>query len=124
MKALDLPEPIAAYFDADRHDGQAVARCFTRDGLVLDEGHTHSGLAAIDAAAGQVPAIDIAVPDQQDARSGRVGPVDDDRPHPHGQRPRQPVPGPAQLEGTHRLFRLAFAEQHRFAESQGLKRGR
>ena len=49
MKALDLPEPIAAYFDADRHDGQAVARCFTRDGVVLDEGHTHSGLAAIEA---------------------------------------------------------------------------
>ena len=24
MKDLDLPEPIAAYFDADRHDGQAV----------------------------------------------------------------------------------------------------
>lgn len=49
MKALDLPEPIAAYFDADSQDGQAVARCFTRDGVVLDEGHTHSGLAAIEA---------------------------------------------------------------------------
>ena len=49
MKALDLPEPIAAYFDADRHDGQAVARCFTKDGVVLDEGHTHAGPAAIEA---------------------------------------------------------------------------
>lgn len=49
MKDLELPEPIAAYFDADRQDGRAVARCFTGDGLVLDEGHTHSGLAAIDA---------------------------------------------------------------------------
>ena len=47
MKDLDLPEPIAAYFDADRQDGQAVARCFTTDGVVLDEGKTHAGLAAI-----------------------------------------------------------------------------
>jgi len=49
MKDLNLPEPIAAYFDADRQDGPAVARCFTKDGLVLDESHTHSGLAAIEA---------------------------------------------------------------------------
>jgi hypothetical protein len=49
MKDLNLPEPIAAYFDADRQDGQAVARCFTKDGVVLDEGKTHSGLAAIEA---------------------------------------------------------------------------
>lgn len=47
MKDLDLPEPIAAYFDADRQDGHAVARCFTTDGVVLDEGKTHAGLAAI-----------------------------------------------------------------------------
>lgn len=49
MKELDLPEPIAAYFDADRQDGQAVARCFTSNGVVLDEGRTHSGPAAIEA---------------------------------------------------------------------------
>lgn len=49
MKELDLPEPIAAYFDADRQDGGAVARCFTSDGVVLDEGRTHSGQAAIEA---------------------------------------------------------------------------
>ncbi len=49
MNALDLPEPIAAYFDTDRHDGQAVARCFTKDGVVLDEGGTHTGPAAIEA---------------------------------------------------------------------------
>ncbi|TXD44896.1 nuclear transport factor 2 family protein [Xanthomonas campestris] len=48
MKELDLPDPIAAYFDADRRDGQAVARCFTTDGVVIDEGGTHSGLAAIE----------------------------------------------------------------------------
>lgn len=48
MNDLNLPEPIAAYFDADRRDGQAVARCFTKDGVVLDEGKTHSGFAAIE----------------------------------------------------------------------------
>lgn len=49
MKDLNLPEPIAAYFEADGQDGQAVARSFTEGGLVLDEGKTHSGLAAIEA---------------------------------------------------------------------------
>lgn len=49
MKPLNLPEPIAAYFDADGRDGQAVARCFTEDGRVLDEGRTHAGRAAIEA---------------------------------------------------------------------------
>jgi hypothetical protein len=43
----DLPEPIAAYFAADRLDGDAVARCFARDAIVKDEGQTHVGLAAI-----------------------------------------------------------------------------
>ena len=43
----DLPEPIAAYFAADRLDREAVARCFTRDAIVKDEGQTHVGLAAI-----------------------------------------------------------------------------
>ena len=47
MNVRDLPEPIAAYFDADRHDGAAVARCFTANGVVLDEGKTHAGHAAI-----------------------------------------------------------------------------
>ena len=42
-----LPEPIAAYFAADRLDAEAVARCFTRDAVVKDEGETHAGLAAI-----------------------------------------------------------------------------
>jgi hypothetical protein len=44
---LNLPEPIAAYFAADQRDGEAVARCFTKRAVVKDEGHTHSGLAAI-----------------------------------------------------------------------------
>lgn len=47
MSALSLPEPIAAYFQADRHGGDAVARCFTKDAVVRDEGQIHSGAAAI-----------------------------------------------------------------------------
>jgi hypothetical protein len=49
MTDLQLPEPIAAYFNADKHDGEAVARCFTKQAVVKDEGRTHSGLAAIKA---------------------------------------------------------------------------
>jgi len=49
MKELNLPEPIAAYFQADAQDGGAVARCFTSDGVVRDEGGTHVGQAAIEA---------------------------------------------------------------------------
>jgi hypothetical protein len=49
MKDLNLPEPIAAYFDADRLGADAVARCFTKDGVVRDEGRTHTGVAAIEA---------------------------------------------------------------------------
>ena len=44
---LDLPEPITAYFAADNADGNAVARCFTMDAVVKDEGQTYSGVAAI-----------------------------------------------------------------------------
>jgi hypothetical protein len=47
MHSPDLPEPIAAYFAADRIDGQAVAHCFNADGVVLDKGHTHRGAAQI-----------------------------------------------------------------------------
>ena len=28
-KSLNLPKPIAAYFAADRVDGEAVSQCFT-----------------------------------------------------------------------------------------------
>ncbi|MCS0495054.1 nuclear transport factor 2 family protein [Ancylobacter sp. MQZ15Z-1] len=44
---LLLPAPIAAYFAADRHDGDAVARCFTETGMVRDEKREHKGRAAI-----------------------------------------------------------------------------
>ena len=46
-KALNLPIPIAAYFAADRGDGEAVSQCFTDNAVVKDEGHTHKGRAAI-----------------------------------------------------------------------------
>ena len=49
MTDLNLPEPIAAYFDTDKGDGDAVARCFTKHAVVEDEGQTHSGPEAIKA---------------------------------------------------------------------------
>jgi hypothetical protein len=45
--ALALPEPIAAYFAADKDGAEAVARCFTETAIVQDEGHTYTGQAAI-----------------------------------------------------------------------------
>lgn len=47
IKPIILPEPIAAYFAADKRDVEAIARCFTNDAVVKDEGHTHTGIAAI-----------------------------------------------------------------------------
>jgi hypothetical protein len=44
---LNLPTPVTAYFIADELDAEAVARCFTDDAVVKDEGHVHSGRAAI-----------------------------------------------------------------------------
>jgi hypothetical protein len=44
-----LPDPIAAYFAADKHSTDAIARCFTTQAVVKDEGHTHTGLGAIKA---------------------------------------------------------------------------
>jgi len=46
-KSLNLPKPIAAYFSADKGDGEAVSQCFTENAVVKDEGHTHKGRAAI-----------------------------------------------------------------------------
>lgn len=45
--ALNLSKPIAAYFAADKGDTDAVARCFTENATVRDEGHNYTGLAAI-----------------------------------------------------------------------------
>lgn len=44
---LDLPQPVAAYFTADRIDGEAVSLCFTEHAVAKDEGHTFKGRAAI-----------------------------------------------------------------------------
>jgi hypothetical protein len=44
---IQLPEPITAYFAADKLDGDAVARCFTSGAIVRDEGRTYTGVAAI-----------------------------------------------------------------------------
>ena len=49
MTTLHLPEPIAAYFSADRQNPDALARCFTAQATVKDEGRTHTGLDAIHA---------------------------------------------------------------------------
>jgi hypothetical protein len=42
-----LPAPIAAYFQVDAHEGEAITRCFTEQAVVKDEGRTHSGHSAI-----------------------------------------------------------------------------
>jgi hypothetical protein len=49
-RSLNLPNPIAAYFTADKTDkgdGEAISQCFTENAVVKDEGHTHTGRTAI-----------------------------------------------------------------------------
>jgi hypothetical protein len=46
-RSLNLPKPVAAYFTADKGDGETVSQCFTENAVVKDEGHTHKGRAAI-----------------------------------------------------------------------------
>lgn len=46
-RPLNLPNPIAAYFTADKGDSEAVSQCFTENAVVKDEGHTYKGRAAI-----------------------------------------------------------------------------
>lgn len=45
--SIELPVPIAAYFAADKGDGDVVAGCFTEVAIVKDEGHTYNGRSAI-----------------------------------------------------------------------------
>lgn len=46
--AIKLPSVIADYFAADRHaDAQAISRCFAPAAVVIDEGKSHIGRAAI-----------------------------------------------------------------------------
>lgn len=49
MTALTLPDPIAAYLEADKRGPDDVARCFTAQGVVKDKGQTHVGRDAIKA---------------------------------------------------------------------------
>jgi hypothetical protein len=49
MGRPELPAPIAAYFETDKSDGEAIAQCFAEQATVKDEGRTHSGRAAIKA---------------------------------------------------------------------------
>ena len=44
---INLPEPVAAYFIADKADAEAVSERFTEGAIVKDEGRTHHGRAAI-----------------------------------------------------------------------------
>ena len=46
--SMNMPEPVAAYFAADKLDGAAVARCFTKDAVVKDEAHMYAGTACIE----------------------------------------------------------------------------
>ncbi|MBK5959249.1 polyketide cyclase [Rhodoplanes elegans] len=46
-RPLDLPAPIAAYFNTDMRDSAAAAGCFAPDAVVEDEGHTYAGIAEI-----------------------------------------------------------------------------
>ena len=64
---------MAAYFIAVGLDGEAVARCFTDDAVVQDEGHTYHGRAAIkkwkeDASAKYVYTSEPLACEQQDAK--------------------------------------------------------
>jgi hypothetical protein len=70
---VNLPTPVAAYFMADEVDGESVARCFTDDAVVKDEGHTYSGRAAIrkwkeDASAKYVYTSKLLVCEQKDGK--------------------------------------------------------
>jgi hypothetical protein len=44
---VNLPAPIASYFTADRADGDGATRCFTENGVVIDERREHRGRDAI-----------------------------------------------------------------------------
>ena len=46
--AIELPKPIAGYFEADkRPSAETITACFTPAAVVRDEGHTYAGRNAI-----------------------------------------------------------------------------
>lgn len=72
--SLKLPEPIAAYFIADRGAGETVADCFTPAAVVQDEGHVYRGADEIrrwraDVAAKFTYVCDPLAIDAQDGKS-------------------------------------------------------
>lgn len=48
MQLSTLPEPIAAYFAAE-HNPEALARYFTPQAVMKDDGHTYTGVETIKA---------------------------------------------------------------------------
>lgn len=44
---LNLPAPVAGYFAHETADPHAIARCFSEDAVVRDEGLEHRGRTAI-----------------------------------------------------------------------------
>jgi ketosteroid isomerase-like protein len=44
---IELPDPISAYYEADKTNKATVADCFTEDAVVIDEGKTYTGRPAI-----------------------------------------------------------------------------
>lgn len=45
---VELPEPVARYFAADKgRSAETIAACFTPTAVVKDEGHTYTGRDAI-----------------------------------------------------------------------------
>lgn len=48
--SLLMPAIVGDYFNAENHhDSDAVAQCFSANGVVHDDGHAHAGHAAIKA---------------------------------------------------------------------------
>lgn len=47
LQIAQLPAPITRYFALQTNDSQVVARCFSEDAAVLDEGLEYQGRAAI-----------------------------------------------------------------------------
>jgi hypothetical protein len=44
---VHLPQPVAAYFAADKGNSEAIGQCFTENAIVKDEGHTYNGINEI-----------------------------------------------------------------------------
>ena len=47
QEPLNLPQPITAYFSAEKAGAEAVCQCFTENAVVKDEAHTYEGKSQI-----------------------------------------------------------------------------